>query len=127
MRQGRAAGLAAALWLGLAAAAAAGSPAFVFACDGWRFAVGEPEVYAYQVVTPARGGLALSVTLKPEAAAALEARTGGSLGEALTVLDGDGAVLVETVLEAPIRGRFAVAFADPEAAQRAARRMLGQE
>ena len=119
--------LVALLWLALSGAAAAGSPAFVFSCDGWRFFVGQPEVYAYQVVTPARGGLALSVTLTPEAAATLEARTGDSLGEALTVLDGDGVVLVETVLEAPIRGRFAVAFADPDAARRAARRMLGQE
>lgn len=118
--------LAFALWLGWAAAAWAG-PAFVFSGEGWSVPIGQPEVYAYQVLTPAGGGIALSVTLKGPAARNLEAETAAHLGEVLTVVDGDGTVLVKTVLAEPIRGRFAVTFADHDAARRAAGRMLGQE
>jgi hypothetical protein len=117
--------LAALLWLGLAAAVAA-EPAFVFGGDGWDMAIGQPEVYAFQSYRPAAGGIGLLVTLHGAAAAELAARTGAHLGETMTLRDGDGAVLVETVLEEPVRGRFAVGFADPEAARRAAQRMLGQ-
>lgn len=118
--------LAAALWLALAGSAWAG-PAFVFSGEGWSFPVGQPEVYAYQVFSPVQGGIGLSVTLKGPAGRALDAEMAAHRGEAMRLSDGDGAVLLETVVGAPVRGRFAVTFADPEAARRAARRMLGQE
>lgn len=118
--------LTAALWLMLAGAASAG-PAFLFSGEGWSFPVGQPEVYAFQVFAPAQGGIGLSVTLKGPSGRALDAELAAHRGEALRLSDGDGAVLLETVVGAPMRGRFAVTFADPEAAQRAARRMLGQE
>lgn len=118
--------LALALWLALAGVAAAG-PAFVFVGEGWEMPIGQPEIYAFQSFRPAAGGIGLLVTLKGPAAEALAAQTEAHLGEAMTVRDGDGGVLVETVLTEPIRGRFAVSFAEPEAARLAARRMQGQE
>jgi hypothetical protein len=118
--------LAAVLSLALAGAASAG-PAFVFSGEGWEMPIGQPEVYAFQSFRPASGGVGLLVTLKEPAAEALAAHTAAHLGEPLTLLDGDGGVLLETVLAEPISRRFAVSFGDPEAAQRAARRMQGQE
>ena len=122
----------AARWLAAAfgavvAGAVAAEPAFVFVGEGWEMAVGQPEVYAFQSFSPASGGIGQLVTLKDPAAEALAAHTAAHLGEAMTMRDGDGAVLVETTLAEPIRRRFAVSFADPAAAQRAARRMMGQE
>ena len=105
----------------------AAEPAFVFVGDGWKMAVGEPEVYAFQSFSPTTGGIGLLVTLTEPAAEALAAHTAAHLDEAMTLRDGDGGVLVETTLAEPIRRRFAVSFGDPAAAQRAARRMLGQE
>lgn len=118
--------LAAALWLAFAGLAAA-EPAFVFEGEGWSMPIGRPEVYAFQTFRPAAGGIGLLVILREPAAEALAAQTGAHLGQPLTLRDGDGGVLLETVLAEPIRRRFAVSFADPEAARRAAQRMQGQE
>ncbi|MGF1660079.1 MAG: hypothetical protein ACFCUS_11680 [Rubrimonas sp.] len=116
-----------ALALALAAAPALAEPAFTFSAPGWEMGVGPAEVYAFQSFAPRPGAVALSITLHAGPARQLESLTASSLGEMLTLRDGDGATLLETVLAEPIRrGAFAVTFADPGAARRAAARMLGR-
>jgi hypothetical protein len=121
--------LTAALAVGAAALAGAApaAPAFVFVGPGWRVPVEAADVFAFQSFAPAPGRIGLSVTLRPDAAGRLEALTAASVSNRLTVEDGDGAVLLEAWIAEPIRGRFAVAFDDPDAARRAARRLQGAE
>lgn len=124
VRRARAA--AAALALALAQGAAA-APAFVFIGPDWRMAVEARDVFGFQSFAAPGGRIGLSVTLRPEAAGRLEGLTAASLANRLLVEDGDGGTLIDAWLDAPIRGRFAVTFMDPEAARRAARRLQGQE
>ncbi len=118
--------LALATGLLVAPAAAQAEAAFTFSAPGWEMSVGPAEVYAFQSLAPRPGAIALSVTLHARAGSRLESLTRSSIGETLTLRDGDGAVLLRMTLEGPIRrGAFAVTFADPEAARRAAERMQG--
>lgn len=110
------------------AGAAAAEPALVFAGRDWRFAVEPADVAGYQALTPPGRGIALVVSLNPEAAQRLARLTGEGLGETVTVTDREGAVLLETVLAEPIaRGMFAVTLGDPDTARRLARRLAGGE
>jgi hypothetical protein len=117
---------AAALAIALAQGAAA-APAFVFVGPDWRMAVEATDVFGFQSFAAPGGRIGLSVTLRPEAAGRLERLTAASLANRLVVEDGDGGMLIEAWLERPIRGAFAVTFGEAEAAQRAARRLEGQE
>ena len=117
-----------ALALGLCAGAASAEPALVFAGADWRFAVEPEDVIGYQAFTPPGRGIALVVSLKPDAAETLARLTGEGLGETVTVTDREGAVLLETVLSEPLtRGMFAVTLSDPVAARTLARRLGGAE
>ncbi len=114
--------------LSLLAGAASAEPALVFAGDDWRFAVEPADVMGYQAFTPPGRGIALVVSLNPDAAQTLARLTGEGLGETVTVMDREGAVLLETVLAEPIaRGMFAVTLSDPNAARTLARRLAGAE
>lgn len=106
---------------------AAAAPAFVFVGPDWRMAVEAADVFGFQSFAAPGGRIGLSVTLRPEAAGRLEGLTASTLANRLVVEDGDGGVLIDAWLEQPIRGSFAVTFADAHAAQRAARRLQGQE
>lgn len=117
-----------ALALILVAGAAGAEPALVFAGDDWRFDVEAADVTGYQAFTPPGRGIALVVSLNPDAADRLARLTGAGLGETVTVTDREGAVLLETVLTEPItRGMFAVTLSDPNAARTLARRLAGAE
>jgi hypothetical protein len=106
---------------------ASATPAFVFVGPDWRMAVEAADVFGFQSFAAPGGRIGLSVTLRPAAAGRLEALTAASIANRLVVEDGDGGVLIDAWLEEPIRGRFAVTFAEAWAAQRAARRLEGQE
>jgi hypothetical protein len=112
--------------LGLAHGASA-APAFVFFGPDWSMAVEATDVFGFQSFAAPGGRIGLSVTLRPEAARRLEGLTAATLANRLVLEDGDGGLLVDAWLEQPIRGSFAVTFGEAAAAQRAARRLQGQE
>jgi hypothetical protein len=126
LRARAAAAAALALALGLAQGAAA-APAFLFVGPDWRMAVEAADVFGFQSFAAPGGRIGLSVTLRPAAAERLANLTAASLANRLIVEDGDGGVLIDSWIAQPIRGGFAVIFADGEAARRAARRLQGQE
>jgi hypothetical protein len=128
--QGRVSGFWLALWVFLAGApvrsdAPPPAPGLVLSGADWSLPIGPAEVEAVEVFAAEGGGVALLATLRAGAAEALVRLAAD--GARVRLADADGATIDGGVSAAGGARRVLAAFADPADAQRAARRLLGQE
>jgi hypothetical protein len=128
--QGRVSGFWLALWTLLAGppadvGAAPPNPGLMLSGAAWSMAVGPAETDHVEVFAAEGGGVALLVTLRAAATAAVAQAAGA--GARVRLADGDGAAIAGGFSAAGGAGRVLATFADPADAQRAARRLLGQE